>query len=117
MQEIIIDKEFSTLLPAIGAETFRLLEENIIQNGCLDAIVLWGDILVDGHNRYHICKDYGIPFRTINKDFASREEAIIWIINSQMSRRNLTNSQLSFYRGLHYKTVKDARDANTPERT
>ena len=106
MQNIIIDEEFRMLLPALDAETFRLLEENIIENGCRDALVLWGETLIDGHNRYSICTKHDIPFRTVNKDFGTREEALIWIISTQVSRRNLTPIQLSHFRGLHYRADK-----------
>jgi hypothetical protein len=26
-------------------------------------LVLWGDMLVDGHNRYGICRKHGLPFQ------------------------------------------------------
>jgi len=106
MQKIIIDEEFKTLLPALDKDTYALLEENLIQNGCRDSIVLWGNILIDGHNRYEICSRHDIAFNTINKDFGSREEALIWIISTQVSRRNLTPIQLSHFRGLHYMADK-----------
>jgi len=48
MQEVIIDDEFRDLLPELDAITYGMLEENIIQNGCRDSLVLWGDILIDG---------------------------------------------------------------------
>ena len=106
MQEIIIDEEFRDLLPALDEETHKALEENLLQNGCRDALVLWEGILVDGHNRFEICTKYSIPFNTVDKEFPSREDALIWIISTQVSRRNLTPIQLSHYRGLHYITEK-----------
>jgi len=112
MQKIIIDEEFKTLLPALDKDTFALLEENLIQNGCRDSIVLWGNILIDGHNRYEICSRHGIPFNTIAKDFDSREEALIWIISTQVSRRNLTPIQLSHFRGLHYMADRKMHGGN-----
>jgi len=39
-------------------------------------------------------------------EFDSREEVLIWIISTQVSRRNLNPLQLSYYRGLHYNTEK-----------
>jgi len=118
MPKIIIDQEFKALLPALDKETFALLEENLLQNGCRDSIVLWGDILIDGHNRYEICSKHGIEFNTINRDFTSREEALIWIISTQVSRRNLSHIQLSHFRGLHYiadKKMHGSNRRNTPE--
>ena len=106
MQTIIIDEEFKSLLPALDRETYASLEANLIENGCRDALVLWNDILIDGHNRYKICTEHGIPFNTTSKDFASREEVLIWIISTQMSRRNLTRTLLRYYRGKHYRMDK-----------
>ena len=106
MSEITIDKEFKELLPPLDKETYERLEANLIENGCRDALVLWGDILVDGHNRYEICAKHEIPYKTVQKEFGSREEALIWIISTQVSRRNLTPMQLSYYRGLHYQADK-----------
>ena len=105
-QTIIIDEEFKGLLPELGRATFELLEENILQNGCRDSLVLWGDILIDGHNRYEICMKHDIPFNTISMEFGSRDEVLIWIISTQVSRRNMTPIQLAHYRGLHYEAEK-----------
>ena len=106
MQDIIIDQEFKLLLPELDAEVYESLEENIIQNGCLFPLVVWGNILVDGYHRYRICTTHDIPFKTTEKDFSNREEAIIWIITNQVSRRNLAPIQLCYFRGLHYRTDK-----------
>ncbi|MCL1799042.1 MAG: hypothetical protein FWG23_04820 [Eggerthellaceae bacterium] len=106
MQGITIDQEFKDLLPALDKETYTLLEENILKHGCRDSLVLWNGILIDGHNRYAICTEHGIPFDTVDKDFASREEVLIWIVSTQVARRNLTSLQLSHYRGLHYRADK-----------
>jgi len=106
MQKIIIDEEFRSLLPTLNKDTFESLEANLIQNGCRDALVLWDGILIDGHNRYEICTKHHIVFSTVDKEFDSREEVLIWIISNQVSRRNLTAIQLSHYRGLHYRADK-----------
>ena len=106
MQNIIIDQEFKELLPRLDAETLALLEENILLNGCRDSLVLWGDVLIDGHNRYEICTRNKVPFTTINREFDSREAVLIWIVSTQIARRNLSPLQLSNYRGMHYLAEK-----------
>ena len=50
---------------------------------------MWGNTLIDGHNRYSICQKHGIPFETMQKDFASRDDVLLWMIDTQFSRRNL----------------------------
>ena len=106
MQEIQIDEQFKSLLPMLDKQTYALLEESILENGCLHPLVLWNGILIDGHNRYEICTKHDIPFGTVEKEFADRDEVLIWIITTQVSRRNLTPIQLSYYRGMHYKAEK-----------
>ena len=86
MQEIIIDEEFKWLMPAPDAETFKQLEENILRNGCRDSLILWGDTLIDGHNRYEICMRHGVPFNTVCKEFDTREDALVWIISNRVAR-------------------------------
>ena len=111
-QEIIVDEEFRSLLPELDKETYALLEENLIENGCRDALVLWEGRLIDGYNRYKICTEHDIPYRTISKDFDSREFAEIWIISNQISRRSMTPVQLSYFRGRYYRTVKKIQGVN-----
>lgn len=87
---IKIDEEFRSLIPPLTAEEYKGLEESIVREGCRDPLVLWGDTLIDGHNRWEICaKHGGIPFQTVQRDFENREAAIRWIIMNQFGRRNL----------------------------
>ena len=67
--DLIIDPEFKRLLPELSEEEYRVLEESILSEGCRDAIVLWGQIIVDGHNRYQICRSHGLHFRTEQRSF------------------------------------------------
>ena len=105
--EIIIDSEFKHLLPELDPEALAMLEESLLECGCLNPLVLWNGILIDGHNRYKIIKKHDLPFRTIDMEFDSRDDVIIWIISTQVARRNLSSLQLSHFRGLHYNTKKN----------
>ena len=95
MTEIKIDPEFKNLIPPLTDEEYDGLRDSLLSEGCRDALVLWNDTLVDGHNRYEICKKHGIPFKTIQKNFDSREDAILWMMQNQLSRRNLIAYQRS----------------------
>jgi len=107
MQNIILDEQFQFLLPTLDDETYHLLEENILEHGIREPLVLWNGILIDGYNRFKICTEHDIPFNTVELEFDSKEEVLIWIISNQISRRNLTQMQLSYFRGLHYKADKN----------
>ena len=64
------------------------------------------DTIVDGHNRYEICAKHNIPYRVLEKSFADRDEAILWVIDNQLGRRNLTPEQISLLRGQKYNRMK-----------
>ena len=106
LADIIIDEEFKRLLPPLDEQTYQSLEQSILDYGCMNPLVLWNNILIDGYNRYGILTKHALPFNTTSLDFASRDEVLIWIISTQISRRNLSTMQLTFFRGLHYNTDK-----------
>lgn len=85
-----IDKEFKALIPPLTKEEFEQLEKNIIDDGIRDALVVWNDTLIDGHNRFEICEKHGFDYQTEDAAFASRDEAKEWIIRNQFGRRNLS---------------------------
>ena len=94
------------LLPSLYKATYVSLEESILQYGCREPLVLWDGILIDGFNRFEICRKHEIPFKTVDMQFDSRDWAMIWIIATQISRRNLNPFQLAYFRGMHYNAVK-----------
>ncbi|MDD3645708.1 MAG: DNA modification methylase, partial [Bacteroidales bacterium] len=105
---IIIDPEFRDLIPALSTEEFRGLEKTIIKDGLREPIVLWNNIIVDGHNRYKICNDNKIKIKTIDysSHYRTREEVIDWMITNQLSRRNLSPDRTSYLRGEQYERRK-----------
>jgi len=90
MTEIQIDPEFKDLISPLTTDELSLLEESIKSEGCLDPLSIWNGILVDGHNRYQICKSNKIPFQVREKQFKDRDSAMEWIIRNQLARRNIT---------------------------
>lgn len=93
MVELKIDPEFEALIPPLSGEEFKQLRENIISEGKVrDALIIWGDVILDGHNRWRIIQENpNIPFSTEEMNFATRNEATSWMIRNQLGRRNLTN--------------------------
>ena len=95
MSELQIDPEFKDLIPPLCQEEFEALKENLSTYGCHDRLTIWKgqNILLDGHHRYQICTELGIPFETKEIELPSRAEAKIWILMNQRGRRNLNESQ------------------------
>lgn len=90
---IKIDKELSGLIPPLREDEYRLLESSILKEGCRDALILWGEVLIDGHNRYKICTEHNIPYEKRQMEFKNRDEVILWIMRNQLARRNLNDFQ------------------------
>ena len=66
------------------------LEENLLRDGIRDPLVVWNDILIDGHNRYNIARLHNLEFTTVEMAFDSRDAVKIWIADNQFGRRDLT---------------------------
>jgi len=92
-QELQVDEEFKNLIPALTDDERALLEKSILREGLREPILTWNGVIIDGHNRYEICKKHNIPIKMKELQFSSRDEAILWILNNQLGRRNLTPYQ------------------------
>ena len=103
---ILIDPLLKQLIPALSSEEFVQLEANILRDGCRDALVLWGDTLIDGHHRLDICQRHGLPYATTSLDFADRDAVLDWIDTNQLGRRNLGPDQIKLLRGRLYNRKK-----------
>lgn len=103
---ITVDNEFQNLIEPLSAEEYAQLEANIVTEGCRDALVVWQNTLLDGHNRYQICTERGIDFAIVSLELDSREAAINWIIDNQLGRRNLTPEQRLHLIGKRYNNEK-----------
>lgn len=85
-----IDPEFRALIPSLSVEERAQLEANLVADGCRDPLVVWGSLLLDGHNRFEICQARGLVYQTVQQSCADRDAAKIWIIRNQFGRRNLS---------------------------
>jgi len=91
---IIINDDLLAYIDPLTADEFAALEQSLLAEGCRDALVLWGDILVDGHNRYRICQQHAIPFNTIqNPTFQSMDDVHLWMIDNHLGRRSVSDFQ------------------------
>lgn len=95
MKYIEIKEEFKKLIPALTTEEYKQLEDNCLEEGIREKIILWNNYIIDGHNRYNIAKQWNLEFETESKSFSSEEAVKEWMILNQFGRRNLSNYQRS----------------------
>jgi DNA modification methylase len=107
---ITISKQFSDLIYPLTKEELTILEQSILKDGVRDPLVVWQngrDYLIDGHHRWGIINKRGIKKYKITKlKFNNKYEAISWILDNQLGRRNATPEGISYLRGLRYKNEK-----------
>ena len=110
MINLKIDPEFQNQIPPLTDDEHKQLEENILKEGKLiSPLIVWNNILVDGHNRYAILQKHPeIYFSTMPLPFESREEVLAWICKNQLGRRNLTPEQKYYLMGKQYEAEKAA---------
>lgn len=91
---ITINEELRSFVDPLTPNEYAALERSLLAEGCRDALVLWGDVLIDGHNRYDICRKHGIEFRTVQNDrFGSIDDVMLWMIDNHLARRSVSDYQ------------------------
>lgn len=110
-----INEELKAYIDPLTPDEYAALEQSLLTEGCRDALVLWGDVLVDGHNRYAICRKHDIEFRTVqNLSFKSMDDVRLWMIDNHLGRRSVSDYQRGVL-ALRKKTILEARNgAQTP---
>ena len=128
-QNIIILDDLRNFIPPLSSDEYSQLESNILQHGCQSPIQVWQNskknlglafekeddlayVLVDGHNRYKICTSHNLPFEVYVLSFDSQKDAKDYMINLQLGRRNLSQNQISYFRGLRYNNEKADKSDN-----
>ena len=123
---IVIIDELRDLIPALGTDEYAQLEAHILKNGCRDALSIWETtqrkiaknfedrdeptyILIDGHNRFDICKKNNVPFNIQLLAFSDLQEVKDYMIDLQLGRRNLRPEQVSYFRGLRFINEKSEK--------
>lgn len=97
MKELKINPELKDFIPPLSGEEKKQLEDSLLKYGYKGApIYIWNDFIVDGHNRYELCRKHNIeyPIEELSLgDDATIIDVMEWMINTQLGRRNLPPAQ------------------------
>jgi hypothetical protein len=111
---IIIHDGLRAYIDPLTEHEFDALERSLLREGCRDALVCWGDVLIDGHNRYAICQRHNLPYKIIQNDnFQSLEDVQLWMIDNHLARRSVSD----FQRGMLALRKKEIISARQPLQT
>lgn len=105
---ITVNEELRAYIDPLTPDEHAALERSLLAEGCRDALVLWGEVLVDGHNRHGLCTKHGIAFNTVqNTHFKSIDDVHLWMIEQHLGRRSVSD----FQRGVLALRKKDILSA------
>lgn len=92
--ELRIDEGLKAYIDPLTPDEHESLERSILAEGCRDALVVWDDLLIDGHNRYGICQKHGLPFNTVQAtQFKNMDDVHLWMIDQHLGRRSVSDFQ------------------------
>lgn len=108
MRQLTVEPEFENKIPPLSADEFSRLEANILEDGEVrEPIVIWGNTIIDGHNRWKIIQKHPeLNWSVKQMDFPDKWAAIAWMCRNQLGRRNLTDEQKSYLLGKQYEAQK-----------
>lgn len=92
--ELKIDEGLKAYIDPLTPDEHESLERSILSEGCRDSLVVWGDLLIDGHNRYGICRKHGLPYNTVQAtQFKNMDDVHLWMIDQHLGRRSVSDFQ------------------------
>lgn len=105
----------------LDEERYQELRESLRKKGFEKEypLIIWEghDIIVDGHHRYALCQELGIEPVVSERPFASLEDAIIYAIDHQTSRRNLTIGQITIVAMARYEAEEKIKARKRQQET
>lgn len=110
-----IDPEFRLLSVPLSLEEENRLENSLLREGCREPIVVWHGCILDGHKRYEICSYEEMDYKTVEMNFVSREDAIIWICKKRVKESSADKTIYKYLVGKWYNAEKTRIHAKRKE--
>ena len=90
MLEIKVNPEYEKILPKLSGEEFEALKASIQNDGQLYPIIInQKGVILDGHNRYHVCVELKVAPKTFTMPFDDPLLEKKFVIEVNLKRRHL----------------------------
>ena len=110
-----IDPEFKRLSVPLSPEEERRLENSLIREGCKEPIAVWHGCILDGHKRYEICSYEEMEYETVEMDFATKDEALLWVCKKRLFTAKPNSVAFRYLLGKRYDLEREMYKKN-PEK-
>jgi len=84
--------DYANLFPMLDAAGQDALRLDVQEHGVREPVVIYGDRILDGRNRYMAARDLGLDFPVADFD-GTDAEALSYVLSTNLHRRHLTESQ------------------------
>ncbi|RXE57625.1 ParB N-terminal domain-containing protein [Acetivibrio mesophilus] len=100
-------EKYRNILQPLEGEAKELLKKSIQDEGIREAIIIdhEGNV-VDGNNRVTIAREIGYKSFIVVKELPQGVDPILFILQNQLGRRNLTEEQRRHFIGEYYNRLK-----------
>lgn len=107
MKEYKIDEELKRLMPELTEVEKESMRNSFKKYGFNKSspIIVWNDTIIDGHNRYELCREMGIEPEVQEMSFESKDEAMEWMMYTQCARRSLNDAQKIQIASKQYRSI------------
>jgi hypothetical protein len=104
LAKIQCPQEFANLIPPPSAAERKVLEHTLALEGCREPLVVWRrgeqQILLIGYDVLPWLRFRRATFRVIDREFATADEARMFVIRYHLQRQTLSPLAASYFRGL-----------------
>lgn len=110
--EIVVRPDLDALLRPLQTDEMKYLRQSMEEYGWKETepMEIWGDTVLDGHNRLRIARELGIERIPVHSlYFESDNEAKAYMYTRQIGRRNLTDSLRQLYIGQLHSVLKEEK--------
>ena len=91
LEDVSINPEYEKMVPPHSKEKYEELKQSISENGLYEDIIIneLNEVL-DGHHRLRACKDVNVLPRFQIKKFDSKDKERLYVMETNLYRRQLT---------------------------
>lgn len=111
------DDEFLRLSFPLTVQDTRLLEEDLLKNGCNTPLRVWNSYIVMDFEKYEFCHKHNIPFSITKIPLKERIEVIALICQLQIQERKMTEAMWRYLVGKRYECERVLGKHTTPKNT
>ena len=105
-----IDREFMNLTVPLSDDEQVRFERHLMREGCLEPIVTWRGVILDGHKRYKFCSYEEIEYEVREMKFSSREDAVIWVCRKRLAGLTVHQPMFRYLVGKWFNCCKVLND-------